>query len=81
MDTTEKRLLMTLYEINEDLDYSNYECDEIAEYLHMETESVAATCKKLLGEGYLQECMTYDDDGADTYILSNKALDELGLEV
>ena len=81
MTDLEKQLLMTLYEINEDLDYSNYECDEIAEYLHLETETVEKSCKKLLFEGYLQECLTYDDDGADTYILSNKALDELGLEV
>ncbi len=81
MTATEKTLLMTMYEINEDLDYSNYECDEIAEYLKLETETVVTTCRKLLGEGYLHECMTYDDDGADTYILSNKALDELGLEV
>lgn len=72
---------MTIYEINEDLDYSNYECDEIAEYLKLETETVVRSCRKLLGEGYLNECMTYEDDGADTYILSNKALDELGLEV
>jgi hypothetical protein len=81
MTGIEKTLLMTLYEINEDLDYSNYECDEIAEYLKLETETVETACRKLLGEGYLQECMTYDDDGADTYILSNKALDELGFEI
>jgi len=81
MDATEKRILMTLYEINEDLDYSNYECDEIAEYLRLETDMVVASCRKLLGEGYLNECMTYEDDGADTYILSDKALSELGLEV
>lgn len=81
MTDMEKQLLMTMYEINEDLDYSNYECDEIAEYLKLETENVVAACRKLLGEGYLQECMTYEDDGADTYILSNKALDELGLEI
>ena len=81
MTDMEKQLLMTMYEINEDLDYSNYECDEIAEYLKLETESVVAACRKLLREGYLQECMTYEDDGADTYILSNKALDELGLEI
>jgi len=81
MDALEKTILMTIYEINEDLDYSNYESDEIAEYLKLETETVAQTCKKLLGEGYLEECMTYEDDGADTYILSEKALVTLGLEV
>lgn len=81
MTDLEKQLLMTLYEINEDLDYSNYECDEIAEYMKLETGTVEETCRKLLNEGYLHECLTYDDDGADTYILSNKALDELGMEV
>ena len=81
MKENAKRILMTLYEMNEDLDYSNYETDEIAEFLGMEHEEVMALCGKLLQQGYLNECMTYEDDGMDTYILSDKALTELGLEV
>jgi Mn-dependent DtxR family transcriptional regulator len=81
MNTLEQRVMMTIYEINEDLDYSNYESDEIAAYLKLETPTVAQICRKLLAEGYLEECMTYDDDGADTFILSQKGLLALGLEV
>ncbi len=81
MTENEKRILMTLYEMNEDLDYSNYEIDEIADFLRLDYDEVKTLCEGLLRQGYLHECMTYDDDGMDTYILSEKALLALGLEV
>lgn len=74
MSENEIRIIKSIYALSDDIDYNLYEAVDIAEYARLEIGEVEATMASLYERGYLGECMSYDDDGMQTYHLMDKAI-------
>ncbi len=70
-----RSVMKAIYNLSDEENYSVYEAADIAYYLGLQQEIVDGAIETLWDAGCLQECMTFDDDGATTYALTDKAID------
>lgn len=75
----ENKVLIGVHALSDEIEYNIYEALDIAEYIKEPLENIEETLKSLFENGYLNECMTIDDDGFETFCLSNKAMNEMQL--
>lgn len=74
MNATQIRVIQSIYALSDDIDYNLYDADDIADYANLDKNVVEETIETLYNEGYLGECMSYEDDGIETYHLMERAL-------
>ncbi|MBN2895416.1 MAG: hypothetical protein JXK05_05945 [Campylobacterales bacterium] len=74
MNATQIRVIQSIYALSDDIDYNLYDSEDIAEYANLDKNVVQETIKELFHEGYLGECMSYEDDGIETYHLMERSL-------
>ncbi len=80
LDTEDKAQLIrsvmkAIYNLSDEDNYSVYDAIDVAEYLGLDQQTLDGTLEVLWEAGCLQECMTLEDDGATTYVLTDKAID------
>lgn len=75
-----KSITKAYYNLVDEDNYNVYEAEDIAEYLGLDIKIINEVTQLLYEAGYLQECMTLEDDGSATYALNDKGIDlvELG---
>ena len=78
MSENEIRVIKSIYALSDDIDYNLYESVDIADYCNLDKNVVDEVIASLYEQGYLGECMRYEDDGFDTYHLMDKALAYVG---
>jgi len=74
MNENEIKVIKSIYALSDDIDYNLYEAIDIAEYSKLEQCVVDETIRSLYSQGFLGECMSFEDDGMETYHLMEKAL-------
>ncbi|MEA1919524.1 MAG: hypothetical protein U9N52_06775 [Campylobacterota bacterium] len=74
MSENEIKVIKSIYALSDDIDYNLYEAIDIAEYAKLDKSTVDETITSLYDQGFLGECMSYEDDGMETYHLMDKAL-------
>lgn len=70
-----KSVMKAIYNLSDEDNYNLYDSEDIAEYLGLKLEVVEKIIETLMDAGCLSECMNYDDDGIQTYCLTDKAID------
>lgn len=70
-----KSVMKAIYNLSDEDNYNVYDAEDIAEYLGLKQKLVDEAIKTLFDAGCLLECMSLYDDGAETYCLSDKAID------
>lgn len=77
---TLKRVMKAIYNLSDEENYNVYDADDISEYLGLERVQVDNAIGTLYIAGCLSECMRAEDDGIETFSLTDKAIDmvELG---
>ena len=70
-----RSVMKAIYNLSDEDNYSVYEAEDVAYYLGLKQKIVDDAIETLWDAGCLQECMTFDDDGASTYALTDKAID------
>jgi Mn-dependent DtxR family transcriptional regulator len=75
-----KQIIQAIYTLSDDIDYNVYENVDIAEYIHADEAVVETVVHELYEEGYLGECMTLNDDGLETFVLSHKAFEQYDIK-
>lgn len=75
-----KRVMKAIYNLSDQDNYNVYDADDISEYLGLEKLYVDQAIGTLYCAGCLSECMRAEDDGIETFVLTDKAIDmvELG---
>ena len=75
-----KRVMKAIYNLSDEDNYNVYDADDISEYLGLEKLYVDQAIGTLYFAGCLSECMRAEDDGIETFVLTDKAIDmvELG---
>jgi len=74
MNATQIRVIQSIYALSDDIDYNLYDALDIAEYANLDKNVVDEAIATLLDDGYLGECMSYEDDGIETFHLMERAL-------
>jgi hypothetical protein len=74
MSENEIKVIKSIYALSDDIDYNLYEAIDIAEYAKLDKSVVDETIISLYSQGFLGECMSYEDDGMETFHLMDKAL-------
>jgi len=75
----QNKVLKGIHALSDEIEYNIYESADIAEYIRENLRDVNTELKNLYENGYLNECMTIDDDGFETFCLSHKAMQEMQL--
>ncbi|MCH9812913.1 MAG: hypothetical protein K0U47_03105 [Epsilonproteobacteria bacterium] len=75
----ENKVLIGIHALSDEIEYNIYESADVAEYIIASKDEVSETIKTLYQNGYLNECMTIEDDGFETFCLSNKAVKAMHL--
>ena len=70
-----KSVMKAIYNLSDEDNYNLYDSDDIAEYLGLKLEIVDNVINTLLEARFLSECMNFDDDGIQTYCLTDRAID------
>lgn len=82
IDETEalKKVMKAIYNLSDEDNYNVYDAEDISEYLGLEKLYVDRAIDTLYMAGCLSECMRAEDDGIETFVLTDKAIDmvELG---
>ncbi len=75
-----RRVMKAIYNLSDEDNYNVYDADDISEYLGLERLHVDRAIGTLYIGGCLSECMRAEDDGIETFVLTDKAIDmvELG---
>lgn len=75
-----KKVMKAIYNLSDEDNYNLYDADDISEYLGLEKIYVDNAIGTLYMAGCLDECMREEDDGIETFTLTDKAIDmvELG---
>lgn len=73
------KVLTGIHALSDEIEYNIYEAVDIAEYTRLSEEEVQNELRYLYDNGYLNECMTVEDDGYETFCLSHKAVEEMQL--
>ncbi|MDD5051096.1 MAG: hypothetical protein PHO27_00010 [Sulfuricurvum sp.] len=79
MNESSLRVMKAIFSLSDEIDYNIYEAVDIAEYARMDTDEVRTIIAELYDEGYLGECMTFGDDGFDTFYLNKKGRALIGV--
>lgn len=74
MNATQIRVINSIYALSDDIDYNFHDATDIAEYANLDKNVVNNTIVSLYRQGYLGECMRYEEDGIETYHLLDRAL-------
>ncbi len=80
MNEKKIRVVQSIFTLSDEIEYNIYESGDIAEYACMDKDHVSRIIRELYDEGYLGECMTFDDDGFDTFYLNKKGRALIGME-
>lgn len=80
MNESSLRVMRAIFSLSDEIEYNIYESGDIAEYARMDKDQVSLIIRELYDEGYLGECMTFDDDGFDTFYLNKKGRALIGME-
>lgn len=77
MDKTEilRKVTKALYNLSDEDNYNVYDTTDISEYLGIEKELIDKAIETLNEAGMLQECMRLEDDGIETFVLTDNAID------
>lgn len=70
-----KSVMKAVYNLSDEENYNVYDAYDIAEYLGLDKALVDEKLSLLYEAGMLDECMSLDDDGVETFALSNRAID------
>ncbi|KIM11606.1 MAG: hypothetical protein KU37_05255 [Sulfuricurvum sp. PC08-66] len=70
-----KSVMKAIYNLSDEDNYNLYDVEDIAEYLGLDVARVQEAIDTLLAADMLSECMSYDDDGIQTYVLKDRAID------
>ncbi len=70
-----KSIMKAIYNLSDEDNYNLYDAQDIAEYLGLELAIVEQTLETLIEGRFVSECMSLDDDGSQTYCLTDKAID------
>ncbi len=70
-----KSVMKAIYNLSDEENYNLYDSHDIAEYLGLELEVVEQIIETLIEGRFVSECMSLDDDGSQTYCLTDKAID------
>lgn len=70
-----KRVMKAIYNLSDEENYNVYDADDISEYLGLEKIKVDTAIETLYIAGCLSECMRQEDDGIETFVLTDKAID------
>ncbi len=73
------KVLVGVHALSDEIEYNIYEAADIAEYIRLDTKEVQKELQYLFEQGYLNECMTEEDDGFETFCLSHKAMEAMQL--
>lgn len=75
-----KRVMKAIYNLSDEENYNLYDAEDISEYLGLAQIYVDEAIATLYEAGCLSECMRAEDDGIETFTLTDKAIDmvELG---
>jgi len=73
------KVLEGIHALSDEIEYNIYESTDIAEYTRLEVVEVKKELHELYENGYLNECMTEEDDGFETFCLSHKAMEAMQL--
>lgn len=74
------KIMKALYNLCDEDNYNVYDAVDIAEYTKMSENDVDLILKLLHEMGLTSECMTYHDDGIQTYALTPRAIDMVELQ-
>lgn len=80
MNEKQIRVMQSIFSLSDEIEYNIYEAVDIAEYAQMDADEVHTIISNLYDEGYLGECMTFGDDGFDTFYLNKKGRALIGME-
>lgn len=80
MQSAVQRIMKALYNLSDEENYNVYDSEDIAEFIKMPLDEVEAILQLLHDNGLISECMTYHDDGVQTYALTNRAIDMVELQ-
>lgn len=69
-----QKVMRAIYTLSDEENYNIYDAKDIAEYLDLEESSVQKTIALLYDAECLGECMSFEDDGIETYYLTDKAI-------
>jgi DNA-binding MarR family transcriptional regulator len=70
-----RKVMKAIYTLSDEENYNIYDATDIAEYLGLEKSVVEETIALLYEAECLGECMSLEDDGIETYHLTDKAID------
>ncbi|MFT5661147.1 MAG: DNA-binding MarR family transcriptional regulator [Sulfurimonas sp.] len=70
-----KSIMKAIYNLSDEDNYNLYDAYDIAEYLGLELAIVEQIIETLIEGRFVSECMNLDDDGSQTYCLTDKAID------
>lgn len=70
-----KCVMKAIYNLSDEDNYNVYDADDISEYLGLDKIQVDDAIGTLYIAGYLSECMREEDDGIETFALTDKAID------
>jgi len=70
-----KSVMKALYNLCDEDNYNVYDAHDIAEYLGLSLDVVEAVLELLIEARMIAACMTLEDDGVQTYHLTDKAID------
>ena len=80
MNESTLRVMKAIFALSDEIEYNIYESNDIADYANMDRDEAAQIIKALHEDGYLGECMTYNDDGFETFYLNRKGRMLIGME-
>jgi DNA-binding MarR family transcriptional regulator len=70
-----KSVMKAIYNLCDEDNYNIYDAKDIAEYLGLDKRVIDETIDVLMDARCIAECMNIDDDGVQTYHLTDKAID------
>ncbi len=80
MNESSLQVMKAIFSLSDEIEYNIYESNDIADYANMDRDEVSQIIQQLNDDGYLGECMTYDDDGFETFYLNRKGRALIGME-
>ena len=69
-----KSVMKAIYNLSDEDNYNVYDSSDIALYLGLDKKVVDESIQTLFDANCLGECMSLDDDGVETYYLTDRAI-------
>jgi len=70
-----KSVMKAIYNLSDEDNYNLYDSYDMSEYLGLNIEVIEKTLETLIEARFVTECMNLQDDGIQTYCLTDKAID------